>query len=494
MNTIYDLKIRVSHEKKSACELILIGVFKDAKQNDINCPSELKKQYNALKKKDIFQGNLSQRHLSLSTTSAPSYALIGLGDKKEWTVEKIRNEISKTLKVYAQKFTSIQILAQSIQSKNISNVDAICAITESAILTNYSFKSYLSEKPKKRHKLVLELYHSIKSLSLEKSLKETQKIAEGTLLARELGNEPGNIMFPKRLMKEGKKVAKEGKLSFESLPKTKLKQLKMGGILGVSAGSNYDPYLFILKKRSKKAKAKTVVLVGKGVTFDSGGISLKPGSGMDEMKFDMCGAAAVVGTMKAISSLNLNVNVIGIVPTVENNVCLDPQRPGDILTTYSKKTVEILNTDAEGRLILADALSYSKKFNPDIVIDLATLTGAIVATLGDKAAGLFCDNGGLIQNLVQAGEKTCERLWPMPIWEEYEEMIKSEIADVKNLGGRFAGSITAALFLKQFVPEKVSWAHIDIAGVSWNVGGKSYIAPGGSGYGVRLLTEFLKTL
>ncbi|HXX64584.1 MAG TPA: leucyl aminopeptidase, partial [Bacteroidota bacterium] len=271
----------------------------------------------------------------------------------------------------------------------------------------------------------------------------------------------------------------------------RLRRLKMGGLLGVSSGSDRPPRLIIMQYKGARKSARPVVLVGKGVTFDSGGISIKPAANMAEMKMDMAGGAAVIGTLQAAADLQLPVNLIGLVPATENLPGGAALKPGDILRHYNGMTSEVDNTDAEGRLILADALSYASRFAPEVMIDLATLTGAVVVALGQAATGMMGNDDGTMRALKEAGERTYERVWELPLYQEYESLIKSDVADVKNVGGRWAGAITAAMFLKKFVGT-TRWVHLDIAGTAIIEEAADYIPRGGSGVGVRLLIDYLR--
>lgn len=487
------VQFSLTSQKNNQNEVIIIGTFEKGKNTHLSKPEKL--ILNQIIHEKIFECKKNQSHFVLNTQH-PHYIFLGLGNAKDLSFELIRKQLSQVLQTNLYQFKKIQIDMESFCTENI-NLDSVleeCVLIPRMSL--YRFDEYQSKKEIQKP-IAFELYHSglkKKSSFYQKILQQTQTIADGICLSRDLGNHPGNIMTPHKLNQTAQQIAKDCKYQFESLNLKQLKQKKMGGILSVSQGSHHPPYLYSIRKKATNPKSKTIVIVGKGVTFDTGGTSLKPSATMDEMKFDMCGAAIVTGLMKAISKLSFNVHVIGIVPTAENHIALDPQRPGDIITTYSGKTVEVLNTDAEGRLILADAFTYAKKFKPDYIIDLATLTGAIVATLADKAAGIFTNNDSMAQSLIESGQVTGEKLWQMPLWEEYEEMIKSKIADIKNLGGSYAGSITAAAFLKEFIPEKTPWCHIDIAGVSWNVKGRKYFPEGASGFGIRLLINYLKNL
>ena len=321
----------------------------------------------------------------------------------------------------------------------------------------------------------------------ESAVQDGQAIASGVQLARSLGDLPGNICTPSHLAKTARELGKTSKkLKVSVMEEAGMKKLGMGSLLSVSRGSIEPAKLISMEYSGGKSGDKPVVLVGKGVTFDSGGISIKPPAAMDEMKFDMCGAASVLGTMKACVEMDLPLNVVGVIPTTENMPDGLASKPGDIVTSMSGLTIEVLNTDAEGRLILCDALTWSEKFNPAVVIDIATLTGACVIALGSHAAGLLSNHDGLATDLLAAGETAGDRAWQMPLWDEYQPQLDSNFADMANIGGREAGTITAACFLSRFT-EKYHWAHIDIAGVAWK-GGK---AKGATGRPVSLLTQYL---
>ncbi len=319
------------------------------------------------------------------------------------------------------------------------------------------------------------------------ALQSAIALANGIDLSKDLGNLPGNICTPGYLASRARKLSSEFKLKCEILGEKQMQALKMGSFLSVAKGSVLPPQFIVIHYNAGPAKQAPVVLVGKGITFDTGGISLKPAAEMDEMKYDMCGAASVLGTLQAIAQMKLKLNVIGVIPTCENMPGGRATKPGDIVTSMSGQTIEILNTDAEGRLILCDALTYAERFKPAAVIDIATLTGACVIALGHHHSGLFTANQNLSEALVAAGKTSGDTCWPMPIDETYAEGLKSNFADVANVGGRAGGSITAACFLARFT-KKYDWAHLDIAGTAW----KSGLAKGSTGRPVALLTEFLE--
>ena len=321
----------------------------------------------------------------------------------------------------------------------------------------------------------------------EQAVREGSAIGRGMDLARDLGNLPGNICTPTYLADRAVELAEKlPNLTTEILDQPQLEELGMGSFLSVSRGSRQPPKLIVMQYRGGAEDERPVALEGKGITFDTGGISLKPAAAMDEMKYDMCGAASVFGTFQAVAELELPINLVGIVPACENMPDGAANKPGDIVTSMSGQTIEILNTDAEGRLILCDALTYSERFDPANVIDIATLTGACVVALGAHAHGLFGNHGPLVNELLSAGRTTGDRAWEMPLWDEYQEQLKSNFADIANVGDRSAGAVTAACFLARFT-KKLRWAHLDIAGTAWNSGKNK----GASGRPVPLLTEFL---
>ena len=324
-----------------------------------------------------------------------------------------------------------------------------------------------------------------------RALAEGDATGEGMNLARELGNLPGNICTPSHLASEARKLAKGCEsMRVQVLDQKAMEKLGMGSLLSVAKGSRQPPRFIILEYRGARGtKAKPlrpIVLVGKGITFDSGGVSIKPSAAMDEMKFDMCGAASVLGTFRALAQLQPKVHVVGLVPSCENMPDGAANKPGDVVTSMSGKTIEVLNTDAEGRLILCDALTYAEKYQPRAVIDIATLTGACVVALGKHATGMLGNDERLMHELERHGQDTGDRVWQLPLWEEYQDQLKSNFADIANIGGRDAGTITAACFLSRFT-EKMKWAHLDIAGTAWHSGEKK----GATGRPVPLLTRYI---
>jgi leucyl aminopeptidase len=363
---------------------------------------------------------------------------------------------------------------------------------EGVLLGNYTFDKYKSNDIKTRTLNVS--FYSVDEKKLKSAIEKAQVILGGVYFARDLQNEPANSITPNTLSIRVKKTLSAAGVKVTVYNEKEIKKRKMGGLLGVGMGSENPPRFIIMEYNPGKIKGnkKKIALVGKGVTFDTGGISIKPASNMGEMKADMSGAAVVAGTLLAAAKAKLPVHLIGVIPSAENMVSGKAMRPGDILITSSGKTIEVDNTDAEGRLILADALNYTSKLKPDIIIDLATLTGACVVALGEFVAGSFTKNESISKKLFNAGLKTFDRIWPLPLWDDYNYLIKSDVADVKNVGGRWAGAITAGKFLENFVDKGIPWVHLDIAGPSMANSFNNYTRTYMTGFGVRLLMEFIQ--
>ena len=360
---------------------------------------------------------------------------------------------------------------------------------ETALESGYRFDRCKSDasKPGARLKVLSIAVDDDDPESVSGALEDGAAIARGVRLAKDLGNLPGNICTPSFLAEEARQLAaRHDAVETTVRDETELERLGMGSLLSVTRGSREPACLIDIQYRGASPSRAPTVLLGKGVTFDSGGISIKPSGAMDEMKFDMCGAAAAFGAVEAAAALGLPMNVIALVPATENLPGGSATKPGDIVTSMSGQTIEILNTDAEGRLILCDALTFASRFKPEVVIDIATLTGACVIALGSPASGLFCNDSALTQSLLGAGEYAGDRAWPMPLWPEYAEALKSNFADVANVGGREAGAVTAAMFLARFA-ENFRWAHLDVAGTAWRSGKQK----GATGRPVRLLVQYL---
>ena len=493
------ISVKFGAAEKESTDVIVISFFENTKK----IPSELSSLdkasggfiSNLLQNKD-FTGKLNE------TVMIPTYKkaipkrilLVGLGKTTELSSDKVRQAAGTATRVIqGKKFKSPSMLLYKTEYKGISIEDITRSVVEGVLLSLYNFTMYKTLK--KEDKAVINNFTLIVQkkdvLAKVKSVaKNTQTVAEAVCFTRDIVNMAGSDATPTFLANKAKEIAKKTGVKCRTLSRPNMKRLGMGGILNVSRGSSQPPKFIILEYNTRKKNNDTIVLIGKGVTFDSGGISLKPGANMDLMKADMAGAAAVLGAFKAISNLKPATHIVGLVPCTENMPSGSALKPGDIIKCMSGKTVEILNTDAEGRLILADAIAYAKRYKPDAVIDLATLTGACVAALGTFTSGMLGNNDKLKERVKHAGEKSHERVWELPLWKEYYELIKSNIADIKNTGGRYAGTITAACFLGEFV-EDFPWVHLDIAGTFLVEKDTPYIRKGATGVGVRLLTRLI---
>ena len=444
-----------------------------------------------------FTGKKDQQILlyDLPGTKIQRAVFFGLGKLADLDAESLRELGGKAVKAArAAESSSIVLAVPDADGLKLTAQEKVRAMAEGLCLANHSFEAYKSDSKYKALKKLSLLVQPRQVKSLKNLIAEVDIVCRSTLQAREWVSTPSNnkppLAFARAVSTEARKVG----LKIRIHDQAGLRRDKFGALLAVAAGSDNPPCLVELV-HAQRGAAKTIVLVGKGVTFDTGGISLKPSANMDLMKSDMAGAAAVAAFMLAAARLKPKVNIIGILPLVENMPSGSAARPGDIVTSYSGKTVEIGNTDAEGRLILIDAMAYAaKKYKPDVMVDLATLTGACIVALGDKIAGVFSPDDILAQAIADAGQATFERCWRLPLPPDYKELMDSKIADINNMAStRSGGSITAALFMKEFVGE-TRWAHIDIAGPSFEKTGGAYCGPGGTGFGVRLLWDLIKRL
>lgn len=420
--------------------------------------------------------------------------LAGLGKKEELTEDTLRNVSGKI----AQKARELRLKEFSIilpPSFEIDPISSISQIIEGSKMALYKFDKFKAEKTENTPNLTIIVS---KSNKISKAIRNSEIITDGAIFTKSIANLPPNECTPTTLANFAKMISKKNKMKCSIISKLELKKKGFGGISAVGQGSKNEPKLIVLEHNNGPINQKPIVLVGKAVTFDTGGISLKPGDKMDEMKFDKCGGCTVLGIMKAVSELKLPINVVGIVPSVENMPGGESYRPGDIIKLYSGKTAEILNTDAEGRLILADALSYGEKqFSPKALIDFATLTGACIVALGTNVAAIVSNDEKLTRKINDSSKRTSEEIWELPLNQDYTDMIKSDVADMKNVGiGRVAGTITAAAFLKNAIND-TPWIHFDIAGVAWTQTAtkeKSYNPKGATGFGVRLILDYLQKL
>ena len=421
--------------------------------------------------------------------SAQRVVLVGMGKEKSVGAREYRDGVSAA--IGAIRETGAASACMYLAEIAVKGRDAAWKARHAVTVASdslYRFEQMKSKKGEARPlaHVALGLGARRDLAPVERGIAEGLAIAAGVGMARDLGNLPGNVCTPTYLAEYAARLAKENRLAVEVLDRNAMARLGMGSMLSVARGSKQAPKFIVLRHAGASKKDRPVVLIGKGITFDSGGISLKPGAEMDEMKFDMCGAASVLGTLRAAAQMKIRLNVVGLIPATENMPGGAASKPGDIVTSMSGQTIEVLNTDAEGRLILCDALTYAARLDPLLVIDIATLTGACVIALGHVCSGLFANRDALAREIIGAGEDSSDRVWQLPLWEDYQEQLKSNFADVANIGGRAAGSITAACFLSRFAGD-FPWAHLDIAGTAWKSGKEK----GATGRPVPLLTSFL---
>jgi leucyl aminopeptidase len=483
---------------KTASDAIIVNLFEGAKAPG-GATAAVDKALGGIISKMIKSGEIKgkQGEMTLIRTMGkikPAKVLVaGLGKKDDLNPNVIRSVVAEACRYLRRtQVKEIATIVHGAGDKGIDSEKAAQAITEGAMLGLYTFRKHKSKKDENTQiERVVIVSSDNKSLpALKKGCEKGRILSEATILARDLDNEPGNYMTPTDLANVAKKVAKDFGLECTVFEKKDIEKMGMGGLLGVASGSVQPPKLIVLKYQGDKRSKRTIGLVGKGLTFDSGGISIKPSEGMGDMKGDMAGGASVISAMRAIAELKPKVNVTVIVPATENMPSGSACKPGDVLKASNGKTIEVVNTDAEGRLILADALSYARKLGLSPVIDIATLTGACHVALGDHYSGGFTNNQKLIEKVIKAGEEAGERVWQMPMHDDYKESNKSDIADVKNSGGRYGGAITAAQFLHEFI-EDTPWVHIDIAGTSTTDKDKGAVVKGETGVIVRTLVNFV---
>lgn len=486
-----EFSIKSGNPERQTIDCLVVGVFEGKKLSDAAkaLDEASAKAITTVLKSGDMEGKLASTLVlrQLPHVAASRVLLVGLGKAGEFNLAHYRRVVRAAVKALPRgvKQAGFYLTAiKTVQADTLSKVAHLAEVVLDATYQVNAIKSKSADAPSYQ-KTVIYVEKPEHSLA-EAGLKQGRAIASGVSLAKDLGNLPPNVCTPSYLGKQAKELAKTYAFKATVLDQAEIKQLGMHSFLGVAQGSVEPPRLIVLEHHGAKKDQKPVVLVGKGITFDTGGISLKPGADMDEMKYDMCGAASVLGTFKALGELNLPMNVVGIIPTCENMPSGNAIKPGDILTSMSGQTIEILNTDAEGRLILCDALTYAERFEPAAVVDIATLTGACVIALGHHPSGLFSNQDALAKALLQAGESAQDRAWHMPLWDDYQTQLDSNFADMANIGGRAGGSITAACFLSRFT-KKYHWAHLDIAGTAWKSGKEK----GGTGRPVPLLTTFL---
>ncbi len=488
----YLVKRSAITSEKTACAIVAVFANKRLSEE----AQQLDKLYHgllssALKSGDI-KGDLEQTLILHPPQNSihKRILLIGCGKAGDLDILKYKKILSSCIN--ALKNTSSTDAISTLASLEIPDHGVRSRIRMHIMQSEDSYYKYdetLSKKntPAKLKRIKFLCHQQSQLAQIKQGIEQGKAIATGIITTRQLGNLPGNICTPAYIARAAQNIKKgQTKLSVQVLDEPAMKKLGMGALLSVSAGSAQPARLVTLQYRGGKRGSKPIVLVGKGITFDTGGISLKPGASMDEMKFDMCGAATVLGVMQAINQMQLPLNVVGLVACAENMPGSKATKPGDVVTSMSGQTIEILNTDAEGRLVLCDALTYAKRYDPDVVIDMATLTGACLVALGQETSGLMSNSDKLSEDLLSAGQMTGDRAWRLPIWEEYQTQLDSNFADMGNIGGRWAGTITAACFLARFTRE-YKWAHLDIAGTAWYQGKNK----GASGRPVPMLTEYL---
>lgn len=494
-----EFSIKTGNAEKQHSNCVIVGVYES---NQLSAAAQAIDEISAgyissiLKRGDL-DGKLEATLMlhNVPGTQCERVLLVGLGKKGEFAEKQYCKAVRASIKAAAASgatdalsyLAELPVAKQDVRWK-------VAHLAEVVLDATYRFeaikrkKDTSEEKSAKKgiKKLGIALADGKETADAEAGLSDGKALASGVSLAKDLGNLPPNVCHPTYLAEQAVKLGKSYGFKVTVLEREKLEKLGMGSFLGVTQGSEQPPKFIVMEHLKGKKSQKPVVLVGKGITFDTGGISLKPGAEMDEMKYDMCGAASVLGTFKTIGEMELPLNVVGLIPTCENMPDGRATRPGDVLTSMSGLTIEVLNTDAEGRLILCDALTYAERFEPAAVVDIATLTGACVIALGHHATGLFSNNDALAKELLHAGETAMDRAWHMPMWDDYQPQLDSNFADIANIGGRAGGSITAACFLSRFA-KKYDWAHLDIAGTAWKSGKEK----GGTGRPVPLLTEFL---
>jgi leucyl aminopeptidase len=488
---------------KASADLVACFVFQDRqirRQQLAHIRSGLSAGARNVLRMSPFQGKERETLLLHPDNGAsPRLLLVGLGEPSKFTTDTLRRASAAVIRTASgMKLKSVAMLEpdprilESLGSGLRPEITGT-ALGEGALLSGYRYAKYITSKDSRSTVTTLSILSEDRDRKrlIESGLRYARIVCEGTVLARDLANAPPNEIYPDSLARRAVAAGRRNGFRVTVLNEKAIRARRMGGLVAVSRGSNRPPRFIIMEYNRARKRIPIIILIGKGVTFDAGGISIKPAQGMAEMKMDMSGAAAVIATMQTISRLRLPFRVIGLVPATENLLGGSAMKPGDILTHYNGKTSEVDNTDAEGRLILADALAFAGRYKPDLVIDLATLTGACVVALGQFATGMMGNDQARMDRLKEAGERTYERVWQLPMFEEYDKLIKSEVADVKNVGPRWAGAITAAMFLKRFVGD-YPWIHLDIAGTAIIEEAQAYIPKGGSGVGVRLLTDFLK--
>lgn len=494
MNITLSQKISYNRLKADA---LVVPLFKGEEESAYALPGSVKKIIAAVIASKEFQGGAMETQvLHTGGNGVSRVCLLGLGEKKECTLESVQRAYGTAvmrLKKMKAKSVALLVREDAVKDKVLANI--VGAITLSARIANYHTTQYKGKSKKESNsiaRVVLLVSHTDRSA--KDAVRRADAIAEGLDFVRYVANSPANYATPQYIAESAKEIAEKiPGFTVTVFDKKQIEEEKMGGLLAVAQGSQHDPRFVICEYHG--ATGNPVVLVGKGITFDTGGISLKPWNKMEEMKFDMAGGAAVMATVAIVAKLKLPVHVVGLVPLAENMPSHTAYKPGDVITISDGTTVEILTTDAEGRMVLADGLSYAKKYKPTVVVDVATLTGAIVAALSDYATGLFTDDAALAETFERLGKETGDRVWRMPMPKEWGEHLKSPVADLRQVpSARLADATMGALFLKNFVDAKTPWVHLDNAGTAWKTEGYPYMEPGATGAPVQLLVRWLEEL
>lgn len=492
------MNVRSDNRKFSEieCDAIVLGVF-EGERPESGVLAEVDKLLTGALSSFFDTGEFNGKTgetayvFSSGNLKAKRVLFVGLGKKADFSVDLLRKAVGTATRILrGKKVRKFAIVRRS----TLDLPSAARAVVESALLALFEPDKYFtSDKTESKLEEMIVVVPDADPAVLNKAIEQGRIIAEATNFARDIINEPSNLMTPTDLARHAAETARTFGLQIDVLDVEQMKKLGMNALLGVAQGSVEPPKLIVLTYNPSQQATKTVAIVGKGVTFDTGGISIKPSDGMEKMKYDMAGGATAIAAVRAIAQLRPAVKVIAVVPAVENMPGGSAQRPGDVVKSMSGKTIEVINTDAEGRLILADALAYARQLGATQIVDLATLTGAVSVALGDVYVAIMGNDQAWIDDVINAGKNAGEKIWQLPLDKEYREQIKSEIADIQNIGGRKAGTITAAYFLKEFV-EDVPWAHLDIAGTAWNETTKPYLAVGPTGVCVRTLVNLVDSV
>jgi leucyl aminopeptidase len=494
-----EIKVIAGDIAQTEAGAIILGIFEGVKRPDGDL-AVVDKALGGAVSQLVSQGEIEGKARevtiihSLGRLPAARVALAGLGKKEELSLDGVRMAAGEACRILQQKGVGDAAIAP-LGAGGLALDGVAQAVTEGALLGTYSFRRHMTEKAEhgELRRLTIVVPDKGKLNSFRQGSEKGRVLAEATILARDMVNEPANYMTPSNMAKAAAGLARSYGLRLEVLERGQMRKLGMGALLGVTQGSQQPPKFIVLRYRGVASSQVDLALVGKGITFDSGGISIKPSEGMGEMKGDMAGGAAVMAAISAIAQLKPKLNVVALVPCAENLPGGEALKPGDVLTAMNGKTIEIISTDAEGRLILADALSYAGKLGARRMVDVATLTGACRVALGDDCSGVFGNNQGLVDKLIIASAASGELMWQLPMYEQAKEQLKSEVADIKNIGGKWGGAITAAHFLAEFVGN-TPWVHLDIAGTSLSEKERGYLAKGATGVAVRTLANLALSL